>query len=103
MGTAGALRYDRNMSFRRWVAAPAFAATLMAQQASKQTGGWTIDASGQRVDGPRYTSVESPSGSQRVETARSINGRMVPIQSEEDKVVRNDSQGKVVDRMIRKF
>ena len=91
------------MSFRRWVALPALAATLVAQQSSKQSSGWTVDASGQRVDGPHYSAVETPAGSQRVETSRSINGRMVPIQSEEDKVVRSDSQGKVVDRMIRKY
>jgi hypothetical protein len=76
---------------------------LMAQQVSKQTSTYTFDASGQRVDGPNYTAVESPTGSQHVETARSINGRMVPIQAEEDKVIRQDSQGKVVERMIRKY
>jgi len=91
------------MSFRTWVALPAFAGILTAQQVSKQASGWTVDASGQRVEGPLYTSVESPTGSQKVETARSINGRMVPIQAEEDRVLRNDAQGKVVERMIRKY
>jgi len=75
----------------------------MAQQTSKQTSGYTVDVNGHRVDGTNYSSVETPAGSQRVETLRSINGRMVPIQAEEDKVVRNDSQGKVVERMIRKY
>jgi hypothetical protein len=79
------------------------AAALSAQQASQQSSVWSVDASGQRVEGPRYTSVESPSGSQRIETAQSINGRMVPIQGAEDRVLREDSQGKVVERVIRKY
>jgi len=91
------------MSFRTWVALLAFAATLVAQQVSKQTNSWMVDANGQRVDGPRYSAVETPAGSQRVETTRSINGRMVPIQAQEDKVVRSDTSGKVVERMIRKY
>ena len=91
------------MSFRTWLALPAFAGALMAQQASSQAGGWMIDANGQRVEGPRYTVVESPTGSQRVEAARSINGRMVTIQATEDRVIRNDAQGKVVERTIRMY
>src|SRR5437867_2071158 len=91
------------MSLRMVVAVPAFAATLIAQQASQQGGGWSIDASGHRAEGSSYSVVESPAGSQRVETLRSINGRMVPLQGSEDRVLRQDSQGKVVERTIRKY
>jgi len=38
-----------------------------------------------------------------VETAQSINGRMVPIQAAEDRVLRQDAQGKEVERIIRKY
>ena len=79
------------------------AAALLAQQSVQQSSVWTTDASGNRVEGPRYTAVESPRGSQRVETAQSINGRMVPIQGTEERVLRDDSQGKVVERVIRKY
>jgi len=103
MGSLVPVSYDQNMSFRILVAAPACAAMLFAQQSSQHGGGWTTDANGNRVEGPRYTAVESPSGSQRVETLRSINGRMVPVQAAEDRVLRQDSQGKVVERMIRKY
>jgi hypothetical protein len=98
-----ALSYDRDMSFRLWVAGLAFGATLLAQQGTQQSSTWTIDANGQRVEGPRYTAIESPQGSQRVETAQSINGRMVPIQSAEDRVLRQDPQRKEVERIIRKY
>jgi hypothetical protein len=85
------------------IAGLTLAAALAGQQASQQYSVWTTDASGNRVEGPRYTAVESPSGSQRVETAQSINGRMVPIQGAEERVLRDDSQGKVVERVIRKY
>jgi hypothetical protein len=91
------------MRFRMFVAATAFAATLMGQQSSQGGGGWSIDASGQRVEGSVYTLVESPAGSQRIETLRSINGRMVPLQGAEDRVLRQDGQGKLVERTIRKY
>jgi hypothetical protein len=91
------------MRTRILIAGFALAAALPAQQSSQQSTVWSTDASGNRVDGPRYTAVESPSGSQRVETAQSINGRMVPIQGTEERVLRDDSQGKVVERVIRKY
>jgi len=91
------------MRTRILIAGLTLAAALAGQQASQQSSVWTTDASGNRVEGPRYTAVESPSGSQRVETAQSINGRMVPIQGAEERVLRDDSQGKVVERVIRKY
>jgi hypothetical protein len=91
------------MSFRMWVAGTAFGATLLAQQETRQTSAWTLDVNGHRVEGPVYTATESPAGGRRAETARSINGRMVPIQSSEDRVLREDAQGKVVERIIQKY
>ena len=97
------LSYDQTMSFRMSVAATAFAATLTAQQATQQGAGWSIDTSGHRVEGSQYTVVESPAGSQRVESLRSINGRMVPLQGSEDRVLRQDAQGKVVERTVLRY
>jgi hypothetical protein len=91
------------MSIRLCVAGLAFGVTLLAQQGTQQTSTWTIDASGRRVEGPNYTAIESLQGSQRVETAQSINGRMVPIQAAEDRVLRQDSRGKEVERILRKY
>jgi hypothetical protein len=103
MGSLLALRYDRGMSIRMLLGLAALSATLFAQTGSQQAAGWSIDANGNRVEGTRYTAAESPGGSQRVETLRSINGRMVPVQASEDKVLQQDSQRKVVERMIRKY
>ncbi len=103
MSRFGTLSYDRDMSFRLWVSALTFGAALLAQQSTQQTSTWTLDASGRRVEGPSYTAIESTQGSQRAETAQSINGRMVPIQSAEDRVLHQDAQRKEVERIIRKY
>jgi hypothetical protein len=91
------------MRIRILISGLALAAALPAQQSTQQSSVWTNNLSGNRTEGSRYTSVESPSGSQRVETAQSINGRIVPIQSSEDRVLSQDSQSKVVERVIRKY
>jgi hypothetical protein len=95
--------YHEAMRTRISIAGFTLAAALSAQQSSQQSSVWSTDASGNRVEGPRYTAVESPTGSQRVETAQSINGRMVPIQGTEERVLHEDSQSKVVERVIRKY
>src|SRR5689334_756711 len=91
------------MSARLVLAGLGFVATLFSQQSTQQSNSWTLDASGHRVEGNAVSIVESPSGSQRVETTRSINGRTIPIQSAEDRVLRQDAQSKVVERTIRKY
>src|SRR5437016_11014603 len=91
------------MKLRSCVASLAFGAALVAQQSSQQTGTWTIDTSGQRVEGHVYQSSDSPANSQRMEMSRSINGRLVPVQSSEDRVLRKDSQGKSVERILRLY
>src|SRR5260370_33159325 len=103
MSRFGALSDERDMSFRLCVSGLAFGAALLAQQGTQETSTWTLDASGRRVEGPGYTAIESLQGSQRQETAQSINGRMVPIQSAEDRVLRQDAQRKEVERIIRKY
>src|SRR6476646_6357347 len=103
MSQTRALSYDRSMSFRLWAAGFCLGATLVAQQSTQQSSTWTIDANGHRVEGPLYNVAESAAGGQRAETARSINGRMVPIQSAEDRVLSQDPQNKVVERLVRKY
>ncbi|HTM50854.1 MAG TPA: hypothetical protein VL285_19295, partial [Bryobacteraceae bacterium] len=90
------------MKYRLWLAGAAFGALLTAQQSSQQNT-WTIDANGHRVDGPSYASFESAQGSGRVEKAQSINGRMITVQSTEDKVLRETPQAREVERIIRKY
>lgn len=71
---------------------------LAAQQAT-----YTTDLNGRRV--PATQSVESRSGdvSSRAEVMQSVNGRMVPLQSEEQKVLKDDASGKIVEKIIRRY
>lgn len=78
-------------------------ASLAAQETSGTSSAWTKDVNGNRVYGPSLSYTETPKSSQRIETVRSVNGQTVPLQSTEDKVLREDSQGKVVERVIRKY
>jgi hypothetical protein len=91
------------MRLRMLIAGLSAAATLAAQQTAGQSSVWTRDVNGNRVDGPSYSYIETPQGNQRAETAHTINGRLAPIQSTEDKVLQDDSQTKVVERVIRKY
>ncbi len=77
--------------------------SIAAQETSGQSSAWTTDVNGNRVYGPGFSYTETPKSSQRMETARSLNGRSVPIQTTEDKVLQDNSQGKVVERVIRKY
>jgi hypothetical protein len=79
------------------------AATLAAQQTAGQSSVYSVDFNGNRIAGPTYSYTETPQGNQRVETASTINGRLAPIQSTEDKVLQQDAQTKVVERVIRKY
>jgi hypothetical protein len=86
-----------------WIAALCVLAPLAAQETSGQSNAWTKDINGNRVYGPGFSYTEAPKSSQRMETMRSMNGRNVPIQTTEDKVLQDNSQGKVVERVIRKY
>ncbi|MEO7652300.1 MAG: hypothetical protein ABIZ80_17685 [Bryobacteraceae bacterium] len=77
--------------------------SLGAQQSSGRTSTTSIDVNGRRVENAGYSSVEGPGGSRSEVTVRSINGRNVPMQSVEERVLEQNSQGKVVERVVRKY
>lgn len=76
-------------------------APLWGQQS--QTTGYTTDLNGRRV--AETTIVASRTGEtvRRSELTQSINGRMVPLESVEERVVREDATGRVIERVIRRF
>jgi hypothetical protein len=92
------------MSYR---AAPgallACAAALFAQQSTRSGSGWTVDLNGRRVENSTYSVTETPAGGKRVELRPSHNGRMIPVESTEDKVIHQDSRTKIVERVIQKY
>jgi hypothetical protein len=58
---------------------------------------------GAAVEGPIYQTSKSATGSSRIEYSTSINGRLAPRESVEEKVIREDANGKVVERYVRRF
>src|ERR1700688_3256292 len=80
-----------------------FAATLAAQDANavKTT---EVDINGHRVtQGPQVFTIQSKTGSLTTETVQSINGRTVPLERVEDRVVSDDASGRVTERIIRRY
>ena len=63
-----------------------------------------MDVNGNVIrDGPAISKIETPNGSQTLVTTQSINGRTVPMEQVETRVVRNDSSGKVTERIVRRY
>ncbi|MBZ5609984.1 MAG: hypothetical protein LAP38_17115 [Acidobacteriia bacterium] len=78
------------------------AGCALAQTSTSATN--TVDINGRRVyDGAQ--SIQSKSGNQTVttQTLGSINGRQVPLERVEERVIRDDASGRVVERTIQKY
>jgi len=69
-------------------------ATLQAS-AQSETNTYTFDANGHRA-------LESTQSS-GVQSIRSINGRIAPLEKVEEKVLSDDANGKVIERIIRPY
>ncbi len=79
------------------------ASALIAQQSTRSGAGWTVDLNGRRVESSTYSVTESPSGGKRIESRPSHNGRMIPVEQTEDKVIHQDGQTRIVERVIQKY
>lgn len=85
------------------LAALASSLCLTAQQ-SNVSSTTSVDINGNRVtDGPTISQTRSANESQTTVTTQSINGRTVPMEQVEERVVRNDASGKVIERIVRKY
>jgi len=79
------------------------AACLCAQNTSVSST-TQVDINGHRVsDGPEVVVTKTADGSQTSLKTQSINGRTVPLERIEEKVIRDDASGKVVERTIRRY
>jgi hypothetical protein len=77
--------------------------SLIAQQ-SNVSSTTQVDVNGNRVsDGPVISQTKSATGSVITETRQSINGRSVPVEQVEQRVLRDDASGKVIERTIRRY
>lgn len=79
------------------------AVSVAAQDASTYRT-TTVDANGHRIPlGADVTTSQSKTGSDTIETTQTINGRAVPVERIEERVVRDDASGKVVERIIHRY
>jgi hypothetical protein len=63
------------------------------------TNTFSTNINGTRVEAPSQASGDG----ERTERFQSINGRQVPLEQTVDRVVREDANGKVTERILRKF
>lgn len=76
---------------------------LWAQQSSVSTT-TTVDINGNRVaDGPSVVRSRTDGRAQTTEVVQSVNGGNVPLEKVEERVVREDASGRVVERLIRRY
>ena len=77
---------------------------LSYAQDSNVSRATTIDVNGNVVvDGPVISRITTPNGSDTTVTTQSINGRTVPMERVEQKVLRNDASGKVTERIVQRY
>jgi hypothetical protein len=76
--------------------------SLTAQQSTVSST--QVDINGNRVsDGPVISQTKSATGSVTTVTHQSINGRSVPMDQIEERVLQDDASGKVTERITRRF
>ena len=76
---------------------------LSAQDSSVRTT-TAVDVNGNRIaDGPQIDQTNSKNSVETTERMQSINGRMVPLERVEERVLRDDASGRVVERLIHRF
>ena len=70
---------------------------------SQQVTNYSTDLNGRRMADASVTTATSGNATTRTELTQSVNGRMVPLESVEERVIRDDANGRVVERITRKF
>ncbi|MGH9674702.1 MAG: hypothetical protein ACRD44_16100, partial [Bryobacteraceae bacterium] len=77
---------------------------LTAQAPSqRQSSTYTYDVNGRRIEAGVIVSSLAAGSSVRTERSQSLNGRTVPLESVEERVILDGPEGRVVERLIRRF
>jgi len=71
--------------------------------AQQQEQSYRYDVNGRPVENVRFSELKGPGMTERRQTTTSVNGRSVPIQSTEDRVVSDSGGTKVIERIVKKF
>jgi hypothetical protein len=64
---------------------------------------YTYDANGRRTPAYDQASVTGPGGSSQSQTITDFNGRRVPLEAAEETVISESAEGRVVERLVKKF
>lgn len=70
---------------------------------AQQTTTYTTDLNGRPVAGSSHSTAKVGSTLRQTESMQSINGREVPLESVEERVVSEDGSKRVLERIIRRF
>jgi len=79
------------------------AGSMCAQQSSRQYSSYTYDVNGHPVGGRVITASAGPHGTTRTERVQSVSGHSVPLETVQEKVLREGPQGKVIERVIQRY
>ena len=89
---------------RNLLASVFVSAAALCAQGTSVSSTTDVDINGNRVqNGPQVVATKTPTGTVTTETMQSINGRMVPLERVEQRVLRDDASGRVVERIVRRY
>src|SRR5215510_2763842 len=74
-----------------------------AAQQQSQTSTYLTDLNGRRTLAGISTTTQSGNTTGRTEWLQSINGRQIPLQTTEEKVISQEGNTRVVERMVRRY
>ncbi len=82
-----------------------FAVTAGIAFAQNQSADTTVitDLNGHLETAASSVSTSTPAEQTQTKLTQSLNGRQVPLEQTEERVLRNDSSGKVTERIVRKY
>lgn len=86
------------MLFRTAVLGLLLTSMLLAQD----TRQYTYDLNGRRFELGRSSTTSSGGANHQSQTVQTINGRSVPLETAEERVLQDDANGKIVERTIRR-
>lgn len=75
-------------------------AALSAQQVRKDV---ELDGMGNAMPGPTITSRAGANANSQTELRQSVNGRMMPVQSTNERVISDDGRKRVVERVVKRY
>lgn len=71
--------------------------------AQSETTVYTTDINGNRVAAATVASSATPSATERTELSQSINGRLVPLEQDKERVLSDTPDHKVIEKVVRKY